>query len=155
MLVDSFKSSNREYKANDIRADIGSRFGVSISYNQAWRAKCHTLQMLRGSSEESYQMLPIYLHNIKIHNPGSVTNLITDKENRFLMCYYSLGVVIQSFVQHCRPIIIVDGAYLKAGYLGTNLVAVAMDDNNEILPLAYGIAGGETNESLDWFLGNL
>ncbi|XP_071714010.1 uncharacterized protein [Rutidosis leptorrhynchoides] len=30
-----------------------------------------------------------------------------------------------------------------------------MDGNNGILPLAYGIAGGETNESLDWFLGNL
>ncbi|XP_071728367.1 uncharacterized protein [Rutidosis leptorrhynchoides] len=73
MLVDSFKSANREYKANDIRADIGHQFGV------------------------------------------------------------------RSFVQHCRPVIIVDGAHLKAGYSGTNLVAVAMDGNNGNLPLAYGI----------------
>ncbi|XP_071728995.1 uncharacterized protein [Rutidosis leptorrhynchoides] len=53
---------------------------------------------------------------------------------------------VRSFVQHCRPVIIVDGAHLKAGYSGTNLVAVAMDGNNGILPLAYGIGGGETNE---------
>ncbi|XP_071695815.1 uncharacterized protein [Rutidosis leptorrhynchoides] len=145
MLVDSFKYANWEYKANDIRADIGQQFGVSISYNQAWRAKCHTLHMLRGSAEDSFRMLPLYLYNIRIHNPGSVSNLVTDKEDRFLMCYYSLGVVVRSFVQHCRPVIIVDGAQLKAGYSGTNLVAVAMDDNNGILPLAYGIGGGETN----------
>ncbi|XP_071718575.1 uncharacterized protein [Rutidosis leptorrhynchoides] len=176
-LMDSFKSTNREYKPKDIRDDIGNRFGVTISYNQAWRAKCHTLQMLRGSSDDSFRMLPIYLYNIMIYNPGSVTNVIANKENKFLMCYYSLGIVVhgktcalayalqpyasfalrpsvkvanirkvRSFVQCCCPIIIVDVAHLKSGYLGTNLVTVAMDDNNRIFPLAYGIGEGETNE---------
>ncbi|XP_071739997.1 uncharacterized protein [Rutidosis leptorrhynchoides] len=46
---------------------------------------------------------------------------------------------VRSFVQFCRPIIIVDGVHLKLGYLGTNLVDVAMDGNNGILPLADGI----------------
>ncbi|XP_071739158.1 uncharacterized protein [Rutidosis leptorrhynchoides] len=62
---------------------------------------------------------------------------------------------IRSFVQHVRPIIIVDAAHLKGGYLGTNLVAVAMDGNNGILPLAYGIGEGETNSVWSWFFGNL
>ncbi|XP_071696366.1 uncharacterized protein [Rutidosis leptorrhynchoides] len=111
--------------------------------------------MLRGSSDDSFRMLPIYLHNLKIHNPGTITNLVTDKENKFVMCYMSIGVVIRSFVQHVRPIIIVDAAHLKGGYLGTNLVAVAMDGNNGILPLAYGIGEGETNSVWSWFFGNL
>ncbi|XP_071708105.1 uncharacterized protein [Rutidosis leptorrhynchoides] len=91
--------------------------------------------------QDLFWNMPPLLSQREIHNPGSVSNLVTDKEDRFLMCYYSLGVVVRSFVQHCRPVIIVDGAHLKAGYSGTNLVAVAMDGNNGILPLAYGIGG--------------
>ena len=51
--------------------------------------------------------------------------------------------------------IIIDGAHLKGAYLGTNMIAVAMDDNNGILPLAYGVGAGETAEHWRWFLGNL
>ncbi|XP_071728142.1 uncharacterized protein [Rutidosis leptorrhynchoides] len=89
ILMDSFKSANREYKLKDIRNDIGNRFGVSISYNQAWR--------------------------------------------------------VRSFVQCCRPIIIVDAAHLKSGYLGTNLVAVAMDELTFISDHAPSIAHGISN----------
>ncbi|XP_071704524.1 uncharacterized protein [Rutidosis leptorrhynchoides] len=137
ILMESFKTAHRDYKPNDIRDDVDNRFRVSISYNQGWRAKCHAIEMLHGSMDDSFRMLPIYLHNIMIHNPGSMTNLVTDSQNKFLMCYMSFGAVIRSFVQYVRPIIIVDGAHLKDGYLGTNLVAVAMDANNGILPLAY------------------
>nr|GEV32702.1 transposase, MuDR, MULE transposase domain protein [Tanacetum cinerariifolium] len=40
-------------------------------------------------------------------------------------------------------------------YLGTNLLAVGMDGNNQILPLATGVSRGETDESWTWFLTKL
>ncbi|XP_071728099.1 uncharacterized protein [Rutidosis leptorrhynchoides] len=52
-------------------------------------------------------------------------------------------------------VIIVDEAHLKSRYLGTNLIAVATDANNGILPLAYGIGAGETTDHWTWFFGNL
>ena len=55
-----------------------------------------------------------------------------------------LYLQIRTFVNHTRPVIIIDGAHLKGAYLGTNLMAVAMDGNNDILPLAYGVRVGET-----------
>ncbi|XP_071738695.1 uncharacterized protein [Rutidosis leptorrhynchoides] len=61
----------------------------------------------------------------------------------------------RSFVNYARPVIIVDGAHLKSRYLGTNLIDVAMDANNGILPLAYGIGAGETTDHWTWFFGNL
>ncbi|XP_071708234.1 uncharacterized protein [Rutidosis leptorrhynchoides] len=61
----------------------------------------------------------------------------------------------RSFVNYARPVIIVDGAHLKSRYLGTNLIAVTMDANNGILPLAYGIGAGETTDHWTWFFGNL
>ncbi|GJS16790.1 transposase, MuDR, MULE transposase domain protein [Tanacetum coccineum] len=40
-------------------------------------------------------------------------------------------------------------------YLGTNLVAVGMDGNNQIIPIATGVSQGETGESWTWFLRKL
>ena len=54
-----------------------------------------------------------------------------------------------------RPLIIIDAAHLKGEYSGTNLVAVGMDGNNQILPIATGVAQGETGQAWTWFLRNL
>lgn len=62
---------------------------------------------------------------------------------------------IQSFLNHLRPLLIIDGAHLKGKYLGTNLLAVGMDGNNQIVPIATGVSQGETGESWSWFLSKL
>ena len=54
-----------------------------------------------------------------------------------------------------RPLIIIDAAHLKGTYLGTNIVVVGMDGNNQIIPIATGVAQSETNESRTWFLSKL
>ena len=54
-----------------------------------------------------------------------------------------------------RPLIIIDAAHLKGKYLGTNFVAVGMDGNNQIIPIATGVSQGETNESWTLFMSKL
>ncbi|GJR77412.1 transposase, MuDR, MULE transposase domain protein [Tanacetum coccineum] len=54
-----------------------------------------------------------------------------------------------------RPLIIIDAAHLKGTYLGTNLVAVGMDGNNQVIPITTGVSQGETDESWTWFLRKL
>ena len=54
-----------------------------------------------------------------------------------------------------RPLLIIDAAHLKGTYLGTNLLAVGMDGNNQIIPIATGVSQGETLESWTWFLSKL
>ncbi|GJT27356.1 hypothetical protein Tco_0907631 [Tanacetum coccineum] len=52
---------------------------------------------------------------------------------------------IQNVFLNClRPVLMIDAAHLKGLYKGTNLVAVAMDGNNQIMPIAFGICKGET-----------
>ena len=46
----------------------------------------------------------------------------------------------------------VDAAHLKGEFKGHMLLAVAMDGNNQILPLAYGICKSESLQSWTWFL---
>nr|GEX07280.1 transposase, MuDR, MULE transposase domain protein [Tanacetum cinerariifolium] len=62
---------------------------------------------------------------------------------------------IRSFLRYMGPLIIIDGAHLKGNYLGTNLLAVGMDGNNQVIPLATGVSRGEMGESWTWFLSKL
>lgn len=62
---------------------------------------------------------------------------------------------IQAFLHHLRPLLIIDAAHLKGKYLGTNLLVVGMDGNNQIVPIATGVSQGETGESWTWFLSKL
>nr|GFD01196.1 transposase, MuDR, MULE transposase domain protein [Tanacetum cinerariifolium] len=49
----------------------------------------------------------------------------------------------------------IDVAHLKVLYKGTNLVVVAMDGNNQIVPIAFGICKGETGPCWSWWMSVL
>ncbi|GKG41001.1 transposase, MuDR, MULE transposase domain protein, partial [Tanacetum coccineum] len=49
----------------------------------------------------------------------------------------------------------IDVAHLKGLYKGTNFVAVAMDGNNQIVPIAFGICKGETSLCWTWWMSVL
>nr|GEX06022.1 hypothetical protein [Tanacetum cinerariifolium] len=80
--------------------------------------------------------LSYYCYNLKLANEGTVTHIHTDADGRFEMLYVGFGFPIRSFLRYMRPLIIIDGAHLKGNYLGNNLLAVRMDGNNQIIPLA-------------------
>ncbi|KAE8676823.1 Protease Do-like 7 [Hibiscus syriacus] len=95
------------------------------------------------------------LSQFKAKNHGSVTHIKTDRDGRFELLFITIGAAIRSFITCMRPVIIVDGAHLKGRYHGVNLLAVAMDANNVILPIAYGVGKSETSDSWTWFMGHL
>ncbi|PWA64836.1 transposase, MuDR, MULE transposase domain protein [Artemisia annua] len=99
--------------------------------------------------------LPHYCHNMELENEGTVTAIDTDDEGVFKMVFVVFGIAVRSFVRFMRPLIIIDAAHLKGRYLGTNLLAVGMDGNNQIVPIATGVSQGETGESWTWFLRRL
>nr|GEX75530.1 hypothetical protein [Tanacetum cinerariifolium] len=88
-------------------------------------------------------------------NDGTVTHIETDNKDRFKMVFIAFDVVIRRFKKHMRPLIIIDAAHLKGIYQGTNLLAVGMDGNNQIIPIATGVSQGETGPSWTWFLSKL
>jgi len=60
---------------------------------------------------------------------------------------------IQTFrSQLLRKVIIIDGAHLKGDYLGTMFLAVGMDANNQVVPIAIGVSKSESGESCTYFL---
>ncbi|GKC89539.1 hypothetical protein Tco_1150188 [Tanacetum coccineum] len=54
-----------------------------------------------------------------------------------------------------RPLIIIDAAHLKGTYQGTNLVAVGMDGNNQIIPIATGVSHAYTEQEFDNLMSDI
>ncbi|GJX46255.1 transposase, MuDR, MULE transposase domain protein [Tanacetum coccineum] len=155
LIVPKVRDVKRVYTPKDIAYDVNLEWNVYISYKKAWTGKQLALASTQGCPIESFAQLPFYYYNIKRENEGTVTDIDADDEGRFKMCFIGFGVVIKSFLCYMRPLIIIDAAHLKGTYLGTNLVAVGMDGNNQIIPIATSVSQGETDESWTWFLRKL
>ncbi|XP_062088924.1 protein FAR1-RELATED SEQUENCE 5-like [Humulus lupulus] len=129
-------------------------YGVHISYFKARMAKEKALEALQGSADESYALLPSYLHALKSSNPGSVVDYQTDDEGRFLYMFMAFGASLEGW-KYCRPVISVDGTFLTAKFVGTLFMACAMDANNHIFPIGFGIGDSENDSSWTWFFQRL
>ncbi|GKE40299.1 hypothetical protein Tco_1463704 [Tanacetum coccineum] len=138
LIVPKVRDVKRVYTPKDIAYDVNLECNVYISYKKAWKGKQLALASTQGCPIESFAQFPFYCYNLKRENEGTVTDIDTDDEGRFKMCFIGFGVAIKSFLCYMRPLIIIDAAHLKGTYLGTNLVAVGMDGNNQIIPIATG-----------------
>ncbi|XP_073275502.1 uncharacterized protein [Primulina huaijiensis] len=146
---------NQSYKPSTIIGDIRREFGINLSYRKAWKAKEHALELIRGSPEDSYGNLASYCYILEKNNPGTTTYIQTDKGDRFLYFFLSLGPSIRGFHSSMRPVICVDGTFLKCKYKGTLIVATCQDANGQIYPIAWGIVDSENDSSWSWFMSKL
>ena len=69
--------------------------------------------------------------------------------------FFCLKACIDGFLSSIRPVIAIDGTFLKGPHRGVLFVAVCMDGNDQIFPLAFGVGDSETNEAWEWFLTRL
>ncbi|PWA90834.1 transposase, MuDR, MULE transposase domain protein [Artemisia annua] len=155
LLVPKMGDPSRVYKPKDIINDIILAYNIDISYKKAWGGRNIALESLSGCPKNSFSQLLYFCYNLKVKNPGWVTHIETDDEDRFEMVFIAFGVAIRAFLDHLRPLIIIDAAHVKGTYLGTNMLAIGMDGNNQIVPLATGVSQGETGRSWTWFLTHL
>ncbi|XP_038896223.1 uncharacterized protein LOC120084500 [Benincasa hispida] len=154
LIKDKFTGIGCIYKPCHIVEDMMRDDGVNISYDKAWRAREAAYDLTRGTPKYSYSILHAYGEAQKIENSGIVFEIELEDEVHFKYMFMALGPCIRGFAS-CRPCITVDGSHLKGKYKGTMLVAVSMDGNNQLYPLAYAIIDNETDRSWKWFMSNL
>ncbi|KAL7194959.1 hypothetical protein ACSBR1_035214 [Camellia fascicularis] len=73
-------------------------------------------------------------------------------------CFQRLFVAFHGCLygfQFCRPLLFVDGTFLKGRYKGHLLEATSKDGNQGLFPLAFAIVDAENQDNLMWFLSQL
>ncbi|XP_062118930.1 uncharacterized protein LOC133832630 [Humulus lupulus] len=154
LIKTKYMSIKIVHTPNDIINDMLDDYGVSMGFQKAWRVREKALELARGNQDDSYQKLPIYFHMLKVSNPSTITHLVTDNKDHFKYMYLAFANSIKGW-KHCRPVIVIDGTYLKTSFGGTAFTASTMDANNNIFPLAFGIRDSENDSSWLWFFTKL
>ncbi|XP_072064127.1 uncharacterized protein [Arachis hypogaea] len=160
---------NPKLKLGTIQSRTLRKWNVQISRAKAFRAKQIALVDINGTFREQYRRLYDYCHELLRTNPGSSVKLhvqlppaaqtehpdtTVDLSPRFHRIYICLKACKESFMK-CRPMIGLDGCFLKTPYGRWLLVALGWDPNDQMLPIAYAVVEAETKDSWTWFLSNL
>ncbi|XP_077252386.1 uncharacterized protein LOC143891737 [Tasmannia lanceolata] len=140
-----------------IREYIKMHWGIIISYWKAYNAMNIILEIKCENVEDSYRILPALTVQMMRRNPGSYMRVFRARDlrprgdDRFVCLFWTFSPSIRSFHRTLRPIILVDGTHLRGKYLGILLIAIGVDGNNVLYPLAFGVVETENENSWRWF----
>ncbi|KAG8372771.1 hypothetical protein BUALT_Bualt12G0101500 [Buddleja alternifolia] len=106
----------------DLKKMISRKCGVEASRWKVIRAKRAAMETILGVDNTQYERLWDYCETVRARNPGSKI-LLKRAEGveppRFDRMYYSLHAMKMGFLSGCRPIIGLDGCFLKTAYCDT------------------------------------
>ncbi|XP_057418034.1 uncharacterized protein LOC130712214 [Lotus japonicus] len=147
-----------DLKVTGLIEEARVRWGIVIGRFKAYRAKVKSLEMLHGASMEQYSHLRNYVAELLRSNPGStviIKSTVGVHGPVFERIYIFFEATKTAFAKHCRPLIGLDGCFLKGLYGGQLLSAVGKDGNNQMFPIAFAVVEAETRDSWTWFLNLL
>ncbi|XP_022849913.1 uncharacterized protein LOC111372004 [Olea europaea var. sylvestris] len=125
--------------------------GVEISDAKAWRARRYAKGLLGGSLVGQFLLLDLYAAEVRRTNPRSIVILSLD-ELVFKAIYVCFDACKKGFLGGCRPVICIDGCFLKGNFGDQLLALVGIDGKDCIFPIAHAIVETESNASWSWFL---
>nr|KAJ0204859.1 hypothetical protein LSAT_V11C500272370 [Lactuca sativa] len=118
------------YPVKHIQSYIKNSMNVDVSYDKAWHGRRKAIKSIYGTWESNFDKLPKYIAALQASNPDTIF-IITCSDIQICF-FWAFGPAIDVF-RLCRPVILVDGCYLKGSYRGKMLVAITKDANNSLL----------------------
>ncbi|XP_015956838.1 uncharacterized protein LOC107481139 [Arachis duranensis] len=115
------------------------------------------IRVLQGGVENHFGYKAFYR---KMYLPGTWVQLMTQPwpastdTVMFRRVFWTFPPCVEAF-KHYKPLISIDGTHLYGKYGGTLLMAIAQDENANILPIAFAVVEGETKEAWLFFLSYL
>jgi len=156
-LIDKFKvQPNMPLEV--ILDDVKDRWKVDVNTSCMYRARRKAGKQIYGRLECQYERLWDYCETVRKTNRGSVVLMKVERPclevpPKFHRLYMSFAAMKKGFIDGCRPVIGVDGFFLKWPFKGIVLVVVGRDGN--MYPIAYAVVEAETKDSWTWFLETL
>ncbi|XP_057760685.1 uncharacterized protein LOC130981066 [Arachis stenosperma] len=135
-----------------------SKCDLDLNKSSLTRALGDARAIVYGDAAAQYGMVRDYGLTLLKTNPGSTVSIgVTphpnpDEDPTFDRMYICLDGCKRGFKAGCRPLIGLDGTFLKTKHGGQILSAIGQDANNHIYVIAYAIVSIENTENWRWFL---
>lgn len=139
--------NDQNIKVKAITTSLYEEHGVTLPYMRVWRRKKIALNKVRGSCEDSYNLISTLCNAIKNRNPGSLAKPQCEEDHSFIHLFISFAASKMGFMNGCQPFIGLDGCHLKGKFNEILLSAIALDGNNDIFHLAFTIVEAKLMES--------
>ncbi|XP_028070439.1 uncharacterized protein LOC114272923 [Camellia sinensis] len=142
-------------RPTDVAYTFKADYGLDISYHVAWLGVKKAREAMHGDYLTSFDQLKWYGDAVQHYNPGSHINIDYDlKTSQFKRFFVAFAACINGF-KYCRPLLFLDGTFLKERYKGQLLTATAKDGNQGLFPVAFAIVDSESESNWSWFLYEL
>ncbi|KAI8542615.1 hypothetical protein RHMOL_Rhmol08G0151000 [Rhododendron molle] len=138
-------------RAIDIMHDMKEDYGVDVTYRCSHMGLQKAKDSVFGSYSASFADLKWYVQKFKEVDTTSSIVLNCDDSKHFTRLFVGFGACKYGF-NYCRPLLFLDGTFLKSMYKGSLLSACTKDGNQGLYPICFAIVDGETYESWHWFL---
>ncbi|KAG7595032.1 MULE transposase domain [Arabidopsis thaliana x Arabidopsis arenosa] len=152
---------NPKLTKHEMVAEIMREYKLEVTPDQCAKAKTKVLRAKRASHDSHFARIWDYQAEVLLRNPGTEFNIETvagpviGSKQRFYRLYICFQAQRESWKQTCRPVIGIDGAFLKWDIKGHLLAAVGRDGDNRIVPIAWAVVEIENDDNWDWFLRQL
>ncbi|CAE5962889.1 unnamed protein product [Arabidopsis arenosa] len=83
MVSNHFRGEKLALKPKQLIEKFRHDNGIGVSYSKARRAKDHAIDVARGTPEDGYEFLPMWMYMVNEKNPGSATFIEVDPDNKF------------------------------------------------------------------------
>ncbi|CAF1907805.1 unnamed protein product [Brassica napus] len=142
LICSNYGEKKEGLKPKQIIEQVKILHGVHINYKQAWRVKEEAQFLVRGTPEDSYYNLSMWLYKVTETNPGSLTYQQVDAAGKFKYPFVAFDPSIRGF-SLMRKVIAVDvvdaenGASWKWFFRGLSQM---ISDASDLLVFRFGAA---------------
>lgn len=149
--------SNPTWKVKDMIQTIREELEIEVARIKVLRVRKASLDGVHASLKEHYSRVRDFGYQILLNDPRNRVDIRTTRLNetdankfkRIYICYHALK---EGWKKGCRPILGLDGCFLKTVCGGQLLSAVGRDGNNQMFPVAYAVVESENADSWRWFI---
>lgn len=156
LFVDKIREEPEYYMPMKIEEVVQEKWGITVSRPQCQAARNKSLKWIKCEYDHQFARLRDYAAELVHSNKDSTVKIqtLTNKngQEEFNWFYACFDVIKKTWKETCRPLIGVDGCFMKHKIKGHVLVSVGRDVDNAIYPIAWGVVQVENTDNWLWFV---